>query len=388
MALIPEQPTTTGRIYQWYEENRDPQRTHLGASIIGDPCQRKLWYAFRWAMAETFSGRVLRLFKRGQLEEANFFVQELRAIGVTVWEVDPTTGRQFRMKWANGHMGGSSDGVALGLVESPKTPHLLEFKTSSKKQFDELLKKGVKEKYPTHYGQMQCYMLGLDLKRALYLVTCKDDDRIYQERVHYSATEAKEYIAKGEQIVNAKTPVDLPRISERPDWYQCKFCDYAAVCHGNAIPAVNCRTCAHSSPVDNGAWSCAYYSAEMPAEAQREGCSKHIYIPDLIPAQMIDASESENFVEYKTEGGTVFRNGQGVTDFISTELHAGGLAAVEDKLSNDLKKKATELLAKADQKVIIQNGNPLPAGSADISKEIKSAMEQASELAPWETAKA
>ena len=388
MALIPEQPTTTGRIYKWYEDTREPQRSHLGASIVGDPCQRKLWYAFRWALAESFPGRVLRLFKRGQLEETNFFVQELRAIGVTVWEVDPTTGHQFRMNWGNGHMGGSCDGVAVGLVESPRTPHLLEFKTSSKKQFDELLKKGVKEKYPTHYAQMQCYMRGLDLKRALYLVSCKDDDRIYQERVHYSATEAKEYIVKGEQVINAKTPVDLPRISEREDWYQCKFCDYAAICHGSAIPAVTCRTCAHSTPVKGGAWSCAYYCSEMPVEAQRDACSKHVYIPDLIPAQMIDASESENFIEYKTAGGVTFRNGPGVTDFTSTELHAGGLAAVDDKLANDLKKKAGELLAKTDAKANQQNAAPSPADNADISKEIESAMEQVSEPAPWETAKA
>ena len=53
----------------------DGHRKHLGASLIGDACSRKLWYTFRWVKKADFSsktrsnGQVLRLFNRGHREE-------------------------------------------------------------------------------------------------------------------------------------------------------------------------------------------------------------------------------------------------------------------------------------------------------------------------------
>src|SRR5690606_8070485 len=112
----------------------DGYRAHLGGSVIGHPCRRYLWLSFRWARPASFPGRLLRLFQRGQLEEP-VFVKELRQAGVEVWEVDPDTGRQIRIALFGGHFSGSMDGVALGLLEAPKTPHLLEFKTHNAKSF-------------------------------------------------------------------------------------------------------------------------------------------------------------------------------------------------------------------------------------------------------------
>jgi hypothetical protein len=48
-----------------------------------------------------------------------------------------------------------------------------------------LEKKGVKVSKPMHWAQMQVYMLGTKIERALYVAVCKDDDRIYTERVKY-----------------------------------------------------------------------------------------------------------------------------------------------------------------------------------------------------------
>src|SRR5208283_4628088 len=55
-------------------------RKHLGASDIGHQCERYLWYKFRWMCEPKFSGRMLRLFNRGHLEEARF-IEWLEGIG-------------------------------------------------------------------------------------------------------------------------------------------------------------------------------------------------------------------------------------------------------------------------------------------------------------------
>lgn len=84
--------STREAIFQAYERQADHGfRAHLGASIIGKDCERALWYDFRWATRALHQGRVLRLFETGVREEARL-VQNLRATGATVLDVDPETG--------------------------------------------------------------------------------------------------------------------------------------------------------------------------------------------------------------------------------------------------------------------------------------------------------
>ena len=56
-------------IDQAHENRQEKPRPHMGCSILGHPCDRYLWLSFRWAVIEKFKGRILRLFRRGQLEE-------------------------------------------------------------------------------------------------------------------------------------------------------------------------------------------------------------------------------------------------------------------------------------------------------------------------------
>lgn len=120
---------TREAIFAAYEADaRQGFRPHLGASLIGKPCERSLWYDFRWTTVAQHPGRLLRLFETGQLEETRI-VRNLRRTGATVLEVDPETGRQWRVEAHGGHFGGSLDAVALNLLEAPRTWHVLEFKT-------------------------------------------------------------------------------------------------------------------------------------------------------------------------------------------------------------------------------------------------------------------
>jgi hypothetical protein len=144
MAELPVITSLTREaIFSVYEADAsDGFRSHLGASLIGKECERALWYDFRWVTRSKHPGRLLRLFETGQLEEARL-VLNLRRTGATVLEVDPETGRQFRVQAHGGHFGGSLDGVAINLLEAPKVWHVLEFKTHSNKSFGDLVAKKV-----------------------------------------------------------------------------------------------------------------------------------------------------------------------------------------------------------------------------------------------------
>ena len=52
------------------QQPEESQRQYLGASVIGDPCSRKLWLMFnRYIDPEQFDNRKRRLFFRGHREE-------------------------------------------------------------------------------------------------------------------------------------------------------------------------------------------------------------------------------------------------------------------------------------------------------------------------------
>ena len=69
----------------WEQDQENGFRPHLGGSMIGEKCERKLVYSFRWAKQPVHAGRLLRLFNRGHLEEFRF-VSYLRRIGAEIRE--------------------------------------------------------------------------------------------------------------------------------------------------------------------------------------------------------------------------------------------------------------------------------------------------------------
>ena len=304
MAELPAITSLTREaIFAGYEADAsDGFRSHLGASLIGKACERALWYDFRWTTKARFDGRVLRLFETGNREEERL-VRNLRRTGATVLEVDPETGRQFRVQAHGGHFGGSLDGVAIHLLEAPKAWHVLEFKTHSNKSFTDLVAKKVRESKPQHFAQMQIYMHLMGMNRAMYLAVNKDTDDLYVQRVEADVAYTEQLLEKARRIIFAPTP--LPRISEEPSWYQCRLCDHADVCHGTRAAEVNCRTCLHSSPVEGG-WHCDRHQKPLSEVDQRTGCEQHLYLPPLVPAAQVDAGE--DWVDYEFSDGVRWRD--------------------------------------------------------------------------------
>jgi hypothetical protein len=298
---IPDSDITIQKLIDQHHSNcQAPPRPHMGCSQLGHPCDRYLWLSFRWAVIEKFDGRILRLFRRGQLEESTI-LQDLRAVGVKVGD------RQGMVDFGC-HISGSVDGVITqGVPESPMKYHVLECKTHSKKSFDDLQKNGVEKSKPQHFIQMQLYMLGLKIDRALYYAICKDTDEIYTERVRLNKELAQKYVDRGKRLVQSdRMPEPL---STDPSWYQCKFCPAWDFCHkSHKTNEVNCRTCCHSTATDQSTWTCAKHdNAEVPVDFQRVGCESHLIHPDLVLWKIIRHSENE--LTFEIDGKPV-RNGE------------------------------------------------------------------------------
>lgn len=282
-------PETIKRIFDHYQAKRKGEhRPHLGGSQIGRECDRALWYQFRWAWTPYFEGRMLRLFETGDREEDRV-VRNLRDVGVTVWDRDPDTGRQVRFEACGGHFALSLDGVGEGFAESKK-PHTLEFKTMNTKSFRKVSEDGLQKANAIYWAQCQIGMHLSKLERCYFFAVCKETDAIYGERIRYDPAEGIKLEAKANQIVFA--PLPPARITEDPSDWRCKFCPYFAVCQGNKIPEVHCRTCAHVTPERDGSWSCAQ------GNKVGEVCQSHLFIPQMMPKDLEVKDAGADWVDY------------------------------------------------------------------------------------------
>ncbi len=331
--VLPSESETVKAIYVHYKKMGDaePTRGYLGASSIGHHCKRYLWYQFRYCCKPEFSGRMRRLFETGQLEEPRM-VANLKSIGCSVHEFDEN-GMQFEVSALGGHFSGHLDGCILGLPEAPKTWHVFEGKTHNAKSFARLKKEGVEKSHPKHYAQCQIYMHLTGMTRALYLARNKDTDELYSERIKYDRKRAYGLKHRAEYIItNTKPP---SRISERSDYYQCKWCDARAICFGIQeegkyqalpVPAISCRQCCHATPKmdGNARWECEKHKRSLSETDQAKACDDHLCLPGLFAfADTVNYgtnSDGEEYIEFQNKDGKKWKHGRNLYYFNTKEL--------------------------------------------------------------------
>lgn len=327
MAEIPESERTTQALIDKYiESQKERPRPHLGASLLGHPCDRWLWLSFRWAVIEKFSGRMLRLFRRGKREEETI-VQDLRNAGIVIHSTCLDEGGQDAVNFGC-HVAGSIDGIIeSGVPEAPATRHIAEFKTHSLKSFAKLKAEGVRKAKLQHWCQMQVYMMGKKIDRALYLAVCKDNDEIYTERVIFDPRAAKALVDRGRRLALTER---LPEpLSSNPSWWECAYCPAHDFCHvSHKIKEVNCRTCCHVTPIADGTWTCALTRKELSYEEQLEGCARHVVHPDLVPWPWKGASQDGRAAKFEINGQEVLI-GEGDANVYSSKEILGVAGPVE-----------------------------------------------------------
>lgn len=235
------------------EHFKDDPRTHLGASVIGDPCQAKAWNSFRWLKQENFDGRMNRLFNRGHLEEPRI-IAWLRGIGFDVREF-ADDGKQFRVNGVNGHFGGSLDAMAKAPDRyAIPEPMLCEFKTHNAKSFAKLQKEGVRISKPVHFAQMCSYGRAYGFHYGLYCAVNKDTDDLYFEIVPLDWNLADDLFRKADRVINSQ--VQPPKIAQVETYHGCKYCHFTPICHRGELPEKNCRSCVFAVPTEQGRWQC------------------------------------------------------------------------------------------------------------------------------------
>ena len=215
------------------ERAKDVPREYLGASRIGESCLRKLQYEYFNAPKDfPFDGKTLRIFHRGH-EGEKWVAEWLRAAGFAL-RTEREGGGQFGFAVLDGRVRGHADGVFTdGPEDFGPWPRLWENKILGAKGFGKLEKERLKKAYPVYYAQLQLYMAYFQLtdNPALFTAVNANDMDIYAEDVAFDPPHAQEMSDRAVLVVRACEAWEmLPRIAQREDWFECKYCDYRTRC--------------------------------------------------------------------------------------------------------------------------------------------------------------
>ena len=228
------------------EREATPPRTYLGASRLGHACERALQFEFAGAPKDEgadFGGQTLRIFAIGhQLED--LAICWLRAAGLDLYtrKGNRPDGEQFGFSVAGGRIRGHVDGI-LATAPAPLgigVPALWECKTMNAKNWRACVKDGVAVAKPVYAAQMALYQAymegavpGISAHPALFTAINKDTAELHHELVPFDAGLAQRMSDRGVRILQATDAGELrPRIATNRDFFECRFCPWAARCWG------------------------------------------------------------------------------------------------------------------------------------------------------------
>lgn len=201
---------------------REGKRAYLGASMLADPCSRRVAYEYRDEPGEPLDGRALRIFATGHVLE-ELIAQWMRAAGFDLVTVDPGTGRQFAFK--DGALQGHADGILAGGPIDLGYPVLWECKGLNDRSWSDLVKRGLRLGKPVYYGQVNLYMGYFGLPECLFTALNKNTSEIYHELVRFDRIEAARLVDLAGAIVRGWLPP--PVISPL-----CAYCAFQVPCNG------------------------------------------------------------------------------------------------------------------------------------------------------------
>lgn len=215
-------------------EKKRKRRKYIGASSIGDECQRKIQYRYLNYPVDPdkeFSAQTLRIFQFGH-EIEDYAAKWIKGAGFDL-RTEDSQGEQFGFSIADDQIRGHIDGVVCDGPVAMGYPCLWENKSANDSKFKAFMRHGVAKANPVYATQIALYQTYMELTEnpALFTVVNKNTSEIYYELVPYNPVLAQEASDRAVNILTAAKAGDiLPRIAQSKDFFLCKFCEFRETC--------------------------------------------------------------------------------------------------------------------------------------------------------------
>lgn len=328
---------------EYASKNVSSKRKHIGMSQIGADCERQLWYSFNQCLTVEHDGRLLRLFQFGHDMEQGF-ADLLKSVGFRVY-LHGEGAELTAQDPDNVFFSGTADAVAVSPDTDifdgvkPNTPYVVDFKTASKINFNQFIKNGLLEWNQKYFMQLQCYMGFSEqfgkkpITNAMIFVFNKDNHEIATQCIEFNPEVFEAMRERANMLVDSEKPP--VRLSDDPDFFKCRFCDYHDICHGELLAEPSCRNCGFGQKKISKGERCEKGFDMQP-------CVNHVFNPymfdgDFIPIQFHpehDALEYDGFVNCPPKSKDKFCNKPTLT---SKEIHEIYLSGDQETIDTILK---------------------------------------------------
>jgi len=244
MVSIPDygDPTLTAMLEAVEKNQKRQDRNYLGASLIGEPCSRKIWYQYNKYEQAPSSAIGLVAAESGHYAE-DVTASRLRLLPFIELHTHDENGSQYGWASADGKMAGHYDGLIRGIIQAPKAIHIWEHKDKDHKKFSDFQNKKakfgdkntLKNWDEVYYGQAQINMHhakidGKHIDRHYMTVSYAGARKYDSCRTYYDPVYAEMLVNKGYSIIENPSPPR--RVSEQKDFFLCRFCNFKEICHG------------------------------------------------------------------------------------------------------------------------------------------------------------
>jgi len=211
------------------------RREYLGASALGNECDRSIQFEFAGAPRERqFSPETLRKIAFGHLTEAWAYHEFIDA-GFHLTNRN-AQGQPYGFVQLDGAFKGHPDGVFLYGPEVPGVgyPCLWEHKGTGSKTFNAIMREGLKKARPGYYTQVNLYMAYLELTEhpAIFTITNLDSGEQGHLLIPFDADEAQRASDRVARLVEMTRRQELsPRPFAEKTHFVCKAkCDFPQRC--------------------------------------------------------------------------------------------------------------------------------------------------------------
>lgn len=341
------------------QTKNDYFRYYLGASGVGEDCERKSWYDFRHAKFNEWQAYNVKAIEEGFRSE-DVMIDRFKNAGFQLQhEHTNPEGKlvQYGFKdlggWFRGHRDGklwNIEGIGNAIWEAKATESWLDL---NKAIIDHGEHNALEKWKPVYYTQAQLYM-GYDGVQDHILTACNPGSTRYAiVHTKFNEHHFKNTKRKAERIITSDEPPDREYSNE--DFYKCKYmCNSHTICWKGYLPKPNCRNCAHvtfhtdSEDLDKPRAACGLHNNDFPSiSAMHQFYACHRFNPFFFEgSDLIELKENGDTVYRHKETAVIFTNGE--TGFSSMQMHEN------NKTKPWLSKEVNTLIKELDVDLILE----------------------------------
>lgn len=209
------------------ESPLDDKRQYIGASSIGNKCDRAIWYGYKGAESSKPPPSLKTTFDIGKRLES-LLLDYMDESGLIIVRPTPENNYLFLQDSEVPIFQGHCDAI---VITKEARPAIVEIKTANTSSFSSFKSKGLLVWRESYYAQIQAYMGMSGYRRGVLLAIDKNTSELHHEWVDYDDIYYHQLRYKARAIAQCEEPPE--KLNKNPIFYACNQCAYRRTCHAD-----------------------------------------------------------------------------------------------------------------------------------------------------------